>query len=240
MSINVRSQSVLILNTVNRTCGDSMKTDAELKKDVVDELNWDPAVVSTAIGVAVKDGVVTVSGHLDNYAQKFAVEHALRRVHGVKAIAMELDVKLSPQHKRSDTEIAAAAEQALNWSALLPADKIRLTVENGLVTLQGQLDWEYERQSVEKAMRPLLGVVGINNQITLKPRPVPADITNRIIDALRRQALHEAKRVQIDVDGSTVTLHGQVHSWRERNAVQAAAWAAPGVQSVNNELRVTP
>jgi osmotically-inducible protein OsmY len=182
-----------------------MKTDAELKKDVVDELNWDPAVVSTAIGVAVKDGVVTVSGHLDNYAQKFAVEHALRRVHGVKAIAMELDVKLSPQHKRSDTEIAAAAEQALNWSALLPADKIRLSVE-----------------------------------ITLKPRPVPADITNRITDALRRQALHEAKRVQIDVDGSTVTLHGQVHSWRERNAVQAAVWAAPGVQSVNNELRVTP
>lgn len=217
-----------------------MKTDAELKKDVIAELNWDPAVVSTAVGVGVKDGVVTVSGHLDNYAQKFAVEHALRRVHGIKAIALELDVKLSPQHKRSDTEIADAAEQALKWSALLPADKIRLTVENGLVTLQGQLDWEYERQSAEKAIRPLLGVVGIHNQITLKPRPVPADITNRITDALQRQALHEAKRVQIDVDGSTVTLHGQVHSWRERNAVQAAAWAAPGVQSVNNELRVTP
>ena len=217
-----------------------MRTDAELRKDVIAELDWDPAVVSTAIGVAVKDGVVTVSGHLDNYAQEFAVEHALRRVHGIKAIALELDVKLSPQHKRSDTEIAAAAEQALKWSALLPADKIRLTVENGLVTLRGQLDWEYERQSVEKAIRPLLGVVGISNQITLKPRPMPADITERITDALRRQAMHEAKRVQIDVDGSTVTLHGQVHSWRERNAVQAAAWAAPGVQSVNNELRVTP
>lgn len=170
-----------------------MKTDAELKKDVIAELNWDPAVVSTAVGVGVKDGVVTVSGHLDNYAQKFAVEHALRRVHGIKAIALELDVKLSPQHKRSDTEIADAAEQALKWSALLPADKIRLTVENGLVTLQGQLDWEYERQSAEKAIRPLLGVVGIHNQITLKPRPVPADITNRITDALQRQALHEGE-----------------------------------------------
>jgi len=217
-----------------------MKTDAELKKDVVAELSWDPAVVSEAVGVAVKDGVVTVSGHLDNYAQKFAVEHALRRVHGLKAIALDLDVRLSPQHERSDTEIAEAAGQALKWSALLPADKIQLTVENGWVTLQGELDWEYQRQNAEKAIRPLLGVVGVSNQITLKPRPIPADITERITQALQRQALHEAKRVQIDVDGSTVTLRGQVPSWRDRNAIQSAAWAAPGVQSINNELRVTP
>ena len=210
-----------------------------LIKDMTDELSWDPAVVSTAIGVAVKDGIVTVSGHLDTYAQRFEVERALQRVHGVKAIALELDVKLSPQHKRSDTEIAEAVEQTLKRTTL-SAHRVWLTVEGGFVTLHGELDWEYERQSVEKAIRPLLGVVGINNQITLKLRPVPADITNRITDALQRQALHEAKRVQIDVDGSTVTLHGQVHSWRERNAVQAAAWAAPGVQSVNNELRVTP
>ena len=216
-----------------------MKTDAELKKDVIDELSWDPAVVSTAIGVAVKDGIVTVSGHLDTYAQRFAVERALQRVHGVKAIALELDVKLSPQHKRSDTEIAEAVEQTLKRTTL-SADRVWLTVEGGFVTLHGELDWEYERQSVERAIRPLLGVVGISNQITLKPRPVPTDITDRIASALQRQALHEAKRIQIEVDGSTVTLHGQVHSWRDRNAVQAAAWAAQGVQSVNNELRVTP
>ena len=216
-----------------------MKTDIELKKDVVAELSWDPSVISTAVGVAVKDGVVTVSGHLDNYAQKFAVEHALQRVHGVKAIALELDVKLSPQHKRSDTEIAEAAEQALKRTTL-SAHRVWLTVENGFVTLHGELDWEYERQSVERAIRPLLGVIGISNQISLKPRPVPADITDRITNALQRQALHEAKNIQIDVDGSTVTLHGQVHSWRDRNAIQAAAWAAQGVQSVNNELRVTP
>jgi osmotically-inducible protein OsmY len=217
-----------------------MKTDAELKKDVVAELSWDPAVVSTAIGVAVDDGVVTVSGHLDTYAQKFAVERALRRVHGVQAIALELDVKLSPQHKRSDTEIAAAAEHALKWSSLLPAEKIRVTVENGHVTLQGEVDWEYERQSIEKAIRPLIGVVEISNQITLKPRPIPADISDRIANALQRQAMHDAKRVQIDVDGSTVTLQGQVHSWRERNAIQSAVWSAPGVRSVDNELRVAP
>lgn len=215
-----------------------MKTDAELKKDVIAELSWDPAVVSTAIGVAVDDGVVTVSGHLDTYAQKFAVERALRRVHGVQAIALELDVKLSPQHKRSDTEIAAAAEHALKWSSLLPAEKIRVTVENGHVTLQGEVDWEYERQSIEKAIRPLIGVVGISNQITLKSRSIPTDISDRIVNALQRQAMHDAKRVQIDVDGSTVTLQGLVHSWRERNAIQAAAWAAPGVRSVNDKLRV--
>jgi osmotically-inducible protein OsmY len=216
-----------------------MKTDAELKKDVIDELSWDPEVASTAIGVAVKDGIVTVSGHLDTYAQRFAVERALQRVHGVKAIALELDVKLSPQHKQSDTEIAEAVEQSLKRTTL-SAHRVWLTVEGGFVTLHGELDWEYERQSVERAIRPLLGVVGISNEITLKPRPVPADITERITGALQRQALHEAKRIHIDVDGSTVTLQGQVHSWRDRNAIQAAAWAVQGVQSVNNELRVTP
>ena len=216
-----------------------MKPDAELRKDVIAELNWDPAVVSTAVGVAVKDGVVTVSGHLDDYAQKFAIERALQRVHGVKAIALELDVKLSPQHKRSDTQIAEAVEQTLKRTTL-SAHRVSFTVESGFVTLHGELDWEYERQSVERAIRPLLGVVGISNQITLKPRPVPADITQRIANALQRQALHEAKSILIDVDGSTVTLQGQVHSWRDHNAIQAAAWAAPGVQSVNNELRVTP
>ena len=216
-----------------------MKTDAELKKDVIAELNWDPAVESDAIGVAVKDGIVTVSGHLDTYAQRFAVERALQRVHGVKAIALELDVKLSPPHKRSDTEIAEAVEQTLK-RITLSANRVWLTVEGGFVTLHGELDWEYERQSVERAIRPLLGVVAISNQITLKPRPIPADITERITSALQRQALHEAKRIQIDVDGSTVTLQGQVHSWRDRNAIQAAAWAAQGVQSVNNRLHVVP
>lgn len=216
-----------------------MKSDAEVKKDVIAELSWDPAVDSTAIGVAVRDGVVTVSGHLDNYAQKFAVERALQRVHGVKAIALELDVKLSPQHKRSDTEIAEAVEQTLKRTTL-SAHRVWFTVESGLVTLHGELDWEYERQSVERAIRPLLGVVGIHNQIALKPQPVPTDITERITKALQRQALHEAKSIHIDVDGSTVILQGQVHSWRDRNAVQAAAWAAQGVQSVNNQLSVTP
>jgi len=215
-----------------------VKTDADLKKDVMAELTWDPAIRATAVGVAVKDGVVTLTGHLDTFVEKIAIERALRRVAGVQAIALELDVKLSPQHKRSDTEIAAAAEQALKWNTVVPADKIRLTVENGWVRLQGEVEWDFQRQAVYKAVRPLVGVVGISNEITLKPKLTPADLGRRIEEALTRQALREAKRVQIDVDRATVTLRGTVHSWQERDAVQGAAWAAPGVHAVVNELRV--
>jgi len=215
-----------------------MKTDADLKKDVIAELSWDPAIHATAVGVAVKDGVVTLTGHLDTFAEKFAIERALRRLAGVQAIALELDVKLSPQHKRSDTEIAAAAEQALGWNTGVTADKIRVTVENGWVTLQGEVDWDFQRQTVYKAVRPLMGVVGISNEIKLKARPAPADVARCIEEALTRQALREAKRVQVDVSGATVTLRGTVHSWQEREAVQGAAWSVPGVQSVINDLRI--
>jgi len=215
-----------------------VKTDADLKKDVMAELAWDPAIRATAVGVAVKDGVVTLTGHLDTFIEKIAIERALRRVAGVQAIALELDVKLSPQHKRSDTEVATAAEQALKWNTVVPADKIRLTVENGWVRLQGEVDWDFQRQAAYKAVRPLVGVVGISNEITLKVKPAPADLARRIEEALTRQALREAKRVQIDVDGATVTLRGTVHSWQERDAVQGAAWAAPGVHAVVNDLRI--
>ena len=215
-----------------------MKTDHQLKLDVTAELAWDPAIKADAIGVAVKDGIVTVSGHIDTYAEKRAVEKALRRVSGVKAIALELDVKLSARHKRNDTELAAAIENALKWNSVVPADKVRVTVDNGWVTLAGELDWDYQRTSVEKMVRPLIGVVGVNNDITLKPRVTPAGVTSSIEDALKRQAEREAKRVQIEINGTTVTLRGNVHSWQERDAAAGAAWAAPGVRAVINELRV--
>ena len=215
-----------------------MKTDHQLKLDVTAELAWDPAIKADAIGVAVKDGIVTVSGHIDTYAEKRAVEKALRRVSGVKAIALELDVKLSARHKRNDTELAAAIENALKWNSVVPADKVRVTVDNGWVTLAGELDWDYQRTSVEKMVRPLIGVVGVNNDVTLKPRVTPAGVTSSIEDALKRQAEREAKRVQIEINGTTVTLRGNVHSWQERDAAAGAAWAAPGVRAVINELRV--
>jgi osmotically-inducible protein OsmY len=215
-----------------------MKTDSELKTDVVAELAWDPAVSPTAIGVAVKDGVVTLTGHLDTYAEKEAVARAVRRVEGVQAVALELDVRLSPQHQRSDTDIATSAELALKWHASVPAEAVRLTVDHGWVTMQGEVDWEFQRRSIENTIRPLKGVVGISNEIKLRERPQAADISRQIEDALKRQATREAQRIHVAIDGSTVKLTGAVHSWHEREAAQGVAWSAPGVRSVVNELRV--
>ena len=215
-----------------------MKTDADLKRDVTAELAWDPAVKATAVGVAVKDGVVTLTGHLDTYAEKYAASRAVKRVAGVKAIALELDVKLAPNHKRSDTDIAESAEVALKWNTLVPVDAIKLTVDHGWVTLQGAVEWDYQRRSVEKAIRPLMGVVGISNEITLRNQPKAADLSRRIEAALMRQAMREAEHIQVDVDGATVKLTGKVHSWQERDAAQGVAWSAPGVLAVVNDLRV--
>jgi osmotically-inducible protein OsmY len=215
-----------------------VRTDADLKRDVVSELAWDPAVKSTAIGVAVKDGVVTLTGHLETFAEKHAAARAVQRVSGVKALALELDVKLAPDHKRSDTDIATSAEYALKWNTTVPLDAIRVTVDHGWVTLRGDVDWDYQRRNVEKAIRPLMGVVGISNEITLRSRAKVADISRRIEEALTRQAIREAKHIQVAVDGTTVKLTGNVHSWQERQAAQGVAWSAPGVRTVINELRV--
>lgn len=215
-----------------------MKSDSQLKKDVEAELEWDPSVNAAHVGVAVKDGVVSLTGHLDTYAEKFAIERAVQRVIGAQAIAVELDVKLAPSHVRSDTEIAAAAESAFKWHALIPSDRIKVKVEKGWVTLTGQLDWEFQRRDAENAVRPLTGVVGVSNNIALKPQTTPTDITSRIRKALTRQAEREAKNIDITISGSTVTLRGSVHSWTERAAAQGAAWSAPGIAHVLNELRV--
>lgn len=214
------------------------KTDSALKVQVVDELAWDAAIKEAGVGVAVKDGVVTLTGHLDTYAEKEAAVRAVRRVAGVKAIAVEIDVKLSPSHQRSDTDIAQSIEVALKWNTAIPADSVRVTVDHGWVTLQGEVDWNFQRVSAENAVRPLMGVVGISNELKLKPKAKVADLSRRIEDALRRQALREAQQIHITVSGDTVKLTGTVHSWQERQAAQGVAWSAPGVRSVVNELQV--
>jgi osmotically-inducible protein OsmY len=188
--------------------------------------------------VAVKDGVVTLTGHIDTFAEKHAASRAVQRVAGVKAVALELDVRLSPDHKRSDTDIATSAEQALKWNTSVPAQAISLTVDHGWVTLRGELEWEYQRRSVEKAIRPLIGVVGISNEIKLRARPQATDLARNIESALLRQAIREARQIAVAVDGDTVKLTGTVHSWHERAAAQGVAWSAPGVHSVVNELRI--
>ncbi|MEO8804968.1 MAG: BON domain-containing protein, partial [Burkholderiaceae bacterium] len=183
-------------------------------------------------------GVVTLTGHIDTFAQKHAATRAVRRVSGVKAIAVELDVKLAPDHKRSDTDIAVSAEHALKWNTLVPIDLIKLSVDHGWITLRGEVEWAFQRSTVDKAVRPLTGVVGVSNEITLRARPQAANVARKIEDALTRQAIREAQHIQIGVDGTTVKLTGKVHSWQEREAAQWVAWTAPGVRCVINELSI--
>lgn len=215
-----------------------MKTDSDLKRDVTAELAWDPAVRANAIGVAVKNGVVTLTGHLETFAEKHAAARAVRRVADVKAIALELDVKLAPDHKRSDTDIATSAENALKWNTLVPAEAITLTVDHGWITLRGEVEWDFQRRSAEKAIRALMGVVGISNEITLRVKPQATNLSRKIEEALTRQAIREAQRIKVSVEGNTVKLIGNVHSWQERDAAQGVAWTAPGVRAVINELTV--
>jgi osmotically-inducible protein OsmY len=215
-----------------------MKSDSELKKDVLAELAWDPLVPEARVGVSVNDGVVTLTGHLDSYSEKIATRRAVERVSGLKALAIEIDVIPLGVHQRSDTEIATAVEHALSWNTSVPQDRIKVTVEKGWVTLGGEVDWNFQRRAVERLVRPLKGVVGISDNIQLKVAAVPVNLTNRIQDALVRQAMREAKRIEIATEGSVVTLRGAVHSWAERSAVEGATWSAPGVSRVNNQLTV--
>jgi osmotically-inducible protein OsmY len=215
-----------------------MKTDSELKKDVLAELLWDPLISETKVGVTVNEGVVTLTGHLDTYAEKVAAKRAAERVSGVKAIAVELDVIPAGIHQRSDTEIALAVEHALSWNTSVPQGRVKVAVEKGWVTLTGDLDWNFQRRAVERMVRPLKGVVGITDNIQLKTLPIPLKLQERIQDALTRQAMREARRIEVSVEGSEVTLRGHVHSWAERNAAEGASWSAPGVVRVNNQLTV--
>ena len=216
-----------------------MKTDIELKTDVAAELVWDPAINAANIGVMVKDGVVTLAGHIDTYAEKHAVERAVRRVAGVRAIALDLDVKLSPEHKRDDSDIAQAAVTAMRLNSLIPDGRVKVEVEEGWITLTGQVDWSYQFASAEQCLRSLAGVRGITNNVTIKPRVQGKDIAGQITAALTRQAQREAKHIGIDVAGAVVTLSGKVHSMTEHDAAIGAAYSTAGVSRVVDHLQVT-
>ncbi|HEY9222883.1 MAG TPA: BON domain-containing protein [Variovorax sp.] len=215
-----------------------MKSDTQIRDDVLAELRWDPAINETDVGVIVKDGNVTLTGHLSSYAEKYAAERAVQRVLGVKGVAVELDVRLPSNHQRTDAEIAAAVERAIEWHTLIPTEKVHPKVEKGWVTLSGEAEWDYQRRAAEGAVRNLLGVTGVTNLITLKPR-VKADVVEgKIREALERQADREAKKIEVGVAGTSVTLSGKVHSLAERYAAQGAAWSAPGVTRVVNDILV--
>jgi len=215
-----------------------MKTDAQLMADVQAELAWDPAITPATVGVTVKDGLVSLTGHLDTFAQKHAAERAVRRVAGVRGVAVELDVRLAAEHHRSDTEIAQAAAAALRWNSLVPDDHVKAEVEDAWVTLTGEVDWPYQFSSAEQCIRPLTGVRGVTNLVTLKPHVRGDDIARQIAAALVRHAEREARHIDVDVDGGTVTLTGTVDSLAEHEAAIGAAFGTRGVTSVVDKLKV--
>jgi osmotically-inducible protein OsmY len=215
-----------------------MKTDMELQKDVAEELRWDPRIRWEEIGIAVRDGVVTLEGFVPDYNQRRLAAKAVERVAGVRAVAQELKVKLPDILRRSDTEIAHQVVNALAWDIEVPEKLVKAKVEDGWVTLEGELDWQYQRLAAERAVRYLTGVKGVSNLITLKKHVSPLDVSDRIKAALQRSAESDAKKIHVATTDGHVTLTGTVRSWGERADAERAAWSASGVSAVDDRLAV--
>lgn len=215
-----------------------MKTDTQIQKDVIEELKWEPSVNHERIGIAVSDGIVTLSGTVPTFIEKHNAEIAAQRVSGVKAIVEKIEVKLPGSLVRDDEEIAKAIVNQFQWSSLVPKDQIKAKVSNGWVTLTGEVVWEYQRKAAERLVRELTGVKLITNNIALKPKLEAADLKEKIERALLRAAERESKQIDVQVRGSHVTLTGIVRSFAEMRAVEGAAWGAPGVTEVQDNLRV--
>jgi len=222
----------------SRPWNSTMKTDSQLQQDVLAELGWEPSVNAAQIGVEVKDGVVTLAGHVGSFAEKWEAERAAQRVSGVRGLAVEMDVNLPGSSKRNDVDIARAARNVLDWTTYWPQDEIKVAVEAGWITITGEVDWEYQRQAASNSVRGLMGVTGVSDQIVLKPKASVLPVKSDIEAALRRQIHSDAKHISVDVKGADVTLTGTVHSWSERDSARNSAWATPGVRSVADNLTV--
>ena len=211
-----------------------VRSDREIQADVLSELQWDQSIQASEIGVAVKDGVVTLTGTVDSFLKKWRAEEAAHRVAGVNAVANDITVRTLGE--RTDADIAAAALHALKWNAGVQAEKIHVTVDKGWVTLKGDVEWQFQRQEAERAVRRLWGVKGVSNLITVKPVASPTDLKKKIEDALVRTAEIDAKSIAVEVQGTRAILRGKVRSWAERQEAERTAWLAPGITSVENQI----
>lgn len=215
-------------------------SDLELQQKVMDELDFEPRVNAAHIGVTAAKGIITLDGYVGSYAEKLAAEKAAGRVKGVHGIAQELEVRFAEGKKTADDEIASRAVNIIHWSTLLPIDTVQVRVQNGWITLTGEVEWQYQRKNVETVVRLLSGVKGITNHIGLKPRVQPGDIKHKIEDALKRNAQIISQGIRVSVaDGGNVHLEGKVHDLHERDMIEAAAWSAPGVTKVEDRLSIS-
>ncbi|MBB3394170.1 MULTISPECIES: BON domain-containing protein [unclassified Rhizobium] len=213
-------------------------TDISLRQNVLDELEFEPSIDAAHIGVTAERGVITLTGHVATYAEKDAAERAARRVKGVHAIAQEIEVRPHGTHVTADDEIATRALSTLAWRTTVPRDAVKVKVQNGWVTLEGNVEWQYQKNAAASAIRDLAGVVGISNVIAVTPRPTSSDVKRRIEDAFKRDAELEAQSIRVNVMDGKVTLDGTVKRWSERQAAEHAAWSAAGVTAVEDHLRI--
>jgi len=213
-------------------------SDLELKKRVETELNWEPSVNAAEIGVAVKDGIVTLAGRVDSYWEKIGAERAAARIAGVRAVANELEIRLPLSSERTDEDIARAAVNRLDWSISVPKDRIKVKVSKGWVTLEGSVNWQFQKRAAEDAVRNLMGVKGVLNHIEVKPQVSTTAVKTAIDAALKRSAEVDANRITVEADGDRVILQGTVRSWFERDEAERVAWRAPGVRTVDNRITI--
>lgn len=215
-----------------------MKTDIEIQKDVMEQLKWEPFLDASEIGVAVKNGIVTLSGIVDSYSKKILAEKVTKRIAGARAIALDIQVGLSPVYRKTDAEVAEAVVNALKWHTMVPDQKISVSVENGSVKLEGEVDWDYQRRQALKAVEDLIGVRSVINLIKVKDRVISTDVQKAINAAFKRNATIDADKIKVELMGSRVTLFGTVRSLPEKEDAENAAWFAKGVTNVDNKLNI--
>jgi len=224
------------------TTATMQRTDEQIQRDVLAELKWDARVGPNEVGVIVKDGVVTLTGWLDSFTKKWAAREAAQRVSGVKAVADDIEVRLPSSAQRTDADIAAAARRALEWDTVVPVERIDITVSKGMVTLSGEVDWQYQKEDADRVVRRLTGVHGVVNLLTVRPlpHPSPTQLKQDIENALVRSAETDASRIQVEVRDGKVILKGTVRAWAERKEAERVAWRGTGVTAVENQIVIKP